>query len=84
MRETQYAFAWDKLRMKRKMQHQIQPWESSASPSCRAEEEINSFLLAVDSYPERVAKEPGISFQQHFSSIFEAALHDRGDRLRRD
>jgi hypothetical protein len=59
------------------MQHQIQPQEISASCSEPVEDEIQSFLQAVDSYPARVAKEPGISFQQHFQSI-RAAEKDRG------
>jgi hypothetical protein len=59
------------------MQHQIQPREISASCSELVEEEIQSFLQAVDSYPARVAKEPGISFQQHFRSIIRAAEEDR-------
>jgi hypothetical protein len=46
-------------------------------------EEIQNFLQAVNSYPARVAKEPGISFQQHLSSIF-AARNDNEERDRRE
>lgn len=35
--------------------------------------EIQSFLLALDSYPERFAQSPGISFEEHRSSLVEAA-----------
>jgi hypothetical protein len=31
--------------------------------------EIDSFLRAVSSYPDRFAREPYLSFQQHLSSI---------------
>jgi hypothetical protein len=31
--------------------------------------EIDRFLRAVSSYPDRFAREPHLSFQQHFSSI---------------
>jgi hypothetical protein len=31
--------------------------------------EIDSFLRAVQSYPDRFAREPYLSFQQHLSSI---------------
>lgn len=33
------------------------------------QQEIDSFLKAVRSYPERFAREPDLSFQQHLSSI---------------
>ena len=36
--------------------------------------EIQSFLLALDSYPERFAQSPGISFEEHRSSLVEAAV----------
>ena len=35
--------------------------------------EIDSFLRALSSYPEQFAREPHLSFQQHFSSIVTAA-----------
>jgi hypothetical protein len=38
-----------------------------------AQREIDSFLRALDSYPDRFAREPCLSFQQHFSSIVSAA-----------
>jgi hypothetical protein len=31
--------------------------------------EIDRFLRALSSYPDRFAREPHLSFQQHFSSI---------------
>jgi hypothetical protein len=41
--------------------------------------EIQTFLLALDSYPRRFAKEPKISFQEHLGSLVAA----REDDLRR-
>jgi hypothetical protein len=38
-----------------------------------AQREIDSFLRAVSSYPDRFAREPYLSFQQHLSSIVAAA-----------
>jgi hypothetical protein len=32
-------------------------------------QEIDSFLRAINSYPDRFAREPYLSFQQHLSSI---------------
>jgi hypothetical protein len=37
-----------------------------------AQREIDSFLRAIDSYPDRFAREPYLSFQQHLSSIVTA------------
>ncbi len=36
-------------------------------------EEIQKFLRALDSYPERVAKEPNVSFRRHLSGLFKAS-----------
>jgi hypothetical protein len=38
-----------------------------------AQREIDSFLRALSSYPDRFAREPYLSFQQHLSSIVTAA-----------
>jgi len=82
--------------MKPKMHYQVQPREIASPPSApnvrkqvqkeRVQEEIQSFLQALDSYPARVADEPGVSFHQHLSSLFAARSDsDRSpnDRLRR-
>jgi hypothetical protein len=37
------------------------------------QQEIDSFLRALSSYPDRFAREPYLSFQQHLSSIVTAA-----------
>jgi hypothetical protein len=76
--------------MKPKMQPQVHLWEivppkgaHGRIVSAEVEEEIQDFLQAVKSYPSRVAKEPGITFQQHLSSIF-APGNDRAEANRRD
>ena len=72
--------------MKPKMQHHVQPREITSSQvqvfQGEVEQEIRTFLQAVNSYPARVAKEPRVSFQQHLSSIF-AARSDEHDRSHR-
>jgi len=42
----------------------------------QAFEEIKEFLRAVESYPERVAKEPTITFRRHLSSLIAAPEDD--------
>ena len=37
----------------------------------QALEEISNFLRALDSYPDRVARDPEISFEQHRDSMLE-------------
>jgi hypothetical protein len=72
--------------MKPKMQYQVQPREIVVhrSEQVRVREEIQNFLQALDSYPARVAKEPGISFHQHLCSFFAPAHDERhGSRFRR-
>jgi|HubBroStandDraft_4_1064222.scaffolds.fasta_scaffold338570_1 hypothetical protein len=76
--------------MKPKMQPQVQLWDIVPPQiahgrviSPEVEEEIQNFLEAVKSYPSRAAKEPGITFQQHLSSIFAPSDH-RAQANRRD
>lgn len=38
----------------------------------RVQREIDSFLRAVNSYPDRFIREPYLSFQQHLSNIVTA------------
>ena len=46
----------------------------------QAREEIATFLLALDSYAARAAKEPRLTFQQHLSNVFEARQDCRFSR----
>ena len=67
--------------MKRKMHVHIQPPEVAPLRHEQVQAEIRSFLQAVDSYPARVAKEPGLTFQQHLSKVFAAQeIHYDGRR----
>lgn len=65
--------------MKRKMVRQIESREILRSSDQQAQAEIKNFLLAVDSYPDQAAKEPGLSFHQHLCSFFVANRDDRQD-----
>jgi hypothetical protein len=56
--------------MKPKMQRHI------SYRNRQAFEEIQEFLRAVESYPERVAKEPTITFRRHLSSLIAAPEDD--------
>jgi len=63
------------------MHYHVQPREI-APPRDRkvqVQEEIQSFLQALDSYPARVAKEPKVSFHQHLCSFFAGSREDRHD-----
>ena len=59
---------WKMLRgeweMKARMTN-VQPRESLLSGNKQVRSEIRSFMEALDSYPERFAEEPGITFEQH-------------------
>jgi hypothetical protein len=52
---------------------QLRAAERHMSANEQVRIEIQSFLLALDSYPERFAQSPGISFEEHRSSLVEAA-----------
>lgn len=58
------------------MQHHVQPRESAPRQK-QVSEEIQKFLSAVDSYPARAAKEPGLTFHQHLASLFSEAPNQR-------
>jgi hypothetical protein len=46
---------------------------ANAAREHEVQREIDSFLRAISSYPDRFAREPYLSFQQHLSSIVTAA-----------
>ncbi len=62
--------------MKAKMHCQVQPREIAPPCNEEAQREIQKFLRALNSYPARAAKDPGVSFRQHLCSAFET----RGER----
>lgn len=64
------------------MHHHVQPREGEPLRNEQASEEIQKFLRALDSYPDRVAKEPSLSFQRHLSSLFKTP-RQKNDEPRR-
>jgi hypothetical protein len=66
--------------MKRKMLDHIQPREGGSPRNEQTHQEIQNFLLAVSSYPDRVAKEPRITFRQHLCSLLVATRDNRHGR----
>ncbi|MGA7592153.1 MAG: hypothetical protein WBW02_16685 [Candidatus Sulfotelmatobacter sp.] len=62
------------------MQYRVQPREKLVQCNELASEEIKKFLRAVDSYPDRVAQEPGLSFHRHLADFLEAQ-YDRPRHL---
>ena len=61
--------------MKVRMSH-VQPRVSAYPGNDQARMEIQSFLQALASYPATFAKDPGISFEQHFSRLVSAGLRE--------
>lgn len=55
--------------MKVKRQGATDLCASDSPRGCEVQQEIDSFLRAIHSYPDRFAREPYLSFQQHLSSI---------------
>jgi len=43
--------------------------------------EISAYLQALDSYPARFAKNPGITFEEHCSSLVETARAKPASRV---
>jgi hypothetical protein len=70
--------------MKPKMRQQPQPCEIAPPRRDEVREEvqaeIRNFLQALDSYPARVAQEPGVSFHQHLCSLVAATRMDGNSR----
>ena len=59
--------------MKIKTHHATDLRVSDVERENEVQREIDSFIRAVNSYPDRFAREPYLSFQQHLSSIVTAA-----------
>jgi hypothetical protein len=70
--------------MKSKMRHHVQPRESVEPRNEEVRREIQGFLRAIESYPERVASDPRVTFQQHLCSIFAASHRKHFEQRRRD
>jgi hypothetical protein len=65
--------------MKGKMPDHVQPRESVLLRKEQAQQEIQNFLFAVSSYPERAEKDPALTFRQHLCSVL-ATSDDRSPR----
>jgi hypothetical protein len=66
--------------MKTKKYHATDVLVADATREQVAQQEIDSFLWALRSYPDRFAREPYLSFQQHLSSIVTAAHQSSTDK----
>jgi hypothetical protein len=63
--------------MKAKVPYE-RPLQSSISADEQVRLEIRSFFAALKSYPDRAAKEPDITFQQHlYALVFPGQLVPR-------
>jgi hypothetical protein len=62
------------------MQRHVQPRGSAQPSSEQVQGEIQNFLRAIDSYPDRFAKQPGVSFQRHLCSFFSQVPENGGRR----
>lgn len=62
--------------MKTKLSQDLAGWSTILNGTTANEQvrrEIQSFLRALDSYPDRAAKTPGISFEEHLGSFVRAS-----------
>ena len=59
----------------------VQPSESVQPRNERVRQEIRSFLEALDSYPDRFAQDPEVSFEQHFCSLVAAGKSELRRRI---
>lgn len=55
--------------MRVKKYQPLVPYVSEAVREIEVQREIDSFLRALSSYPDRFAREPHLSFEQHLVSI---------------
>jgi hypothetical protein len=62
--------------MKARMSN-VRPCANLLAGNKQVQSEIRNFLEALDSYPERFAEEPGITFEQHLCNLVCAAREPR-------
>ena len=53
--------------------HRVRVGEIQVPTNEQVRREMQNFLRAIDSYPDRFARDPDISFDEHRSSLSEAA-----------
>jgi hypothetical protein len=64
---------WGVLKMKSKMRH-VRAGDKRLAGNEQVRREIQSFLHALHSYPDRFVKDPSISFEEHRSGLVRAAI----------
>lgn len=52
-------------------------------PNDRVRQEIQAFLRAVESYPQRVARNPRVSFDEHRAELMYSPAQARASRRKR-
>jgi hypothetical protein len=65
--------------MKMKRHHATDLRVSDPERENEVQREIDGFLRAVNSYPDRFAREPYLSFEQHLSNVVTAEPPPRRD-----
>ncbi len=63
--------------MKRKMLDYVQSRAGLLPRNEQARKEIENFLSALNSYPDRAANDPGLTFQQHFYRLLASSAENR-------
>jgi hypothetical protein len=53
-----------------------------AARECDVQYEIKTFLSALGSYPDRFAREPDLSFEQHLFRVVATQMASGGERRR--
>ena len=66
--------------MKARMNN-VQRRESLLSGNKQVRSEIRRFLEALNSYPERFAEEPGITFEQHLCNLVSGGTREPHRRM---
>ncbi len=56
---------------------QVRGSEGEMSADEQVRTEIQSFLRALDSYPDRFAREPEITFEEHRNSLAQTTVRPR-------
>lgn len=73
MRDFRFSLGW--AEMKSKM-HEAVLGEDEMSGNEQVRVEIQTFLQALNSYPDRFARNPDITFEEHCSSLSPVAKTD--------
>ena len=70
------------IAMKNKQCHSVAVGMVEGSRTLEVQVEVEKFLLALDSYPDRFAIDPRLSFEQHLFSIMATeAVFSQGQRV---